>query len=652
MKRILTPLLLLISTIALAQTTPIPSGSLARAGQFYQKNDSIYVSLGAGGTIRLPVYQDVQYKTVQTVVQRNAIPSIFRKPGMAVFVADSSKQYVLYPGITNSDWNELQAGISLTQLTDSLSNYQRVADGLISGGSATIYPTGGDSLIINSGVVRISSVNYNFSYTIFADLPPSSSGKTRILSVYAVVSGGVAILDTLSSPESVSPVPLVFGADTSVVAMLPIYDSGPGIPSSALSGKANLVGGNTFTGGDQDIYGEVKVYPNFGAQGVSISGLNPRLKLIGDANSYYPGIEFQSIGNPAYASSIQGYDGLSFNSYNHFRFNSNSTQLVRFNSDGTVIISPTLTSLPVTKRFMVDGDININGDYYKDGVPIGSGGGSLLASNNLSDVSSVSSSRTNLGLGTGDSPTFTGLNLSGETASTIASFDASKNVKSLSTSTYPSLTELSYVKGVTSSIQTQLNAKQSTISFGAIGSTPNANGASISSGVITLQPASSSFGGLVTTGTQTFAGNKTFAGVTTHTDSTAFAGVKLGSLAGGGTQSLIINNAGQVSAVPVASYITGNRISKTANYTITTSDYGANGTLVVGVDATAGAVTITLPSLANMSGINVRVFKTDSSGNSVTISGAVNVNGSASYTLSTQWNSVDITGGSTVYLAK
>jgi len=57
------------------------------------------------------------------------------------------------------------------------------------------------------------------------------------------------------------------------------------------------------------------------------------------------------------------------------------------------------------------------------------------------------------------SPTFTGtvtspaIVLSSETASTIASFDASKNVKSLDTATYPTLTELSYVKGVTQSIQ-------------------------------------------------------------------------------------------------------------------------------------------------------------------------------------------------------
>jgi hypothetical protein len=44
----------------------------------------------------------------------------------------------------------------------------------------------------------------------------------------------------------------------------------------------------------------------------------------------------------------------------------------------------------------------------------------------------------------------------------------------------------------------------------AIGSSPNANGASISGVTLTLQPANGSFGGVVTTGTQTFAGSKTF----------------------------------------------------------------------------------------------------------------------------------------------
>lgn len=62
---------------------------------------------------------------------------------------------------------------------------------------------------------------------------------------------------------------------------------------------------------------------------------------------------------------------------------------------------------------------------------------------------------TDISVGTGDNIT-----IADATASRIAQIGASKEVTSLDTTTYPSLTELSYVKGVTSSIQTQLNAKQ------------------------------------------------------------------------------------------------------------------------------------------------------------------------------------------------
>lgn len=63
---------------------------------------------------------------------------------------------------------------------------------------------------------------------------------------------------------------------------------------------------------------------------------------------------------------------------------------------------------------------------------------------------------------TTDIATLGGLNLTGLTASQITATDASKNLQSLSTGTYPSLTELSYVKGVTSAIQTQLASKATT----------------------------------------------------------------------------------------------------------------------------------------------------------------------------------------------
>lgn len=46
-----------------------------------------------------------------------------------------------------------------------------------------------------------------------------------------------------------------------------------------------------------------------------------------------------------------------------------------------------------------------------------------------------------------------------ETASRIASINSGQEIESLDTATYPSLTELSYVKGVTSSVQTQLDTK-------------------------------------------------------------------------------------------------------------------------------------------------------------------------------------------------
>jgi len=64
----------------------------------------------------------------------------------------------------------------------------------------------------------------------------------------------------------------------------------------------------------------------------------------------------------------------------------------------------------------------------------------------------------NDGVGSGD--------ISGSgTANELAYFTAEKTIDNLAVATYPSLTEVSYVKGVTSSIQTQINGKQATGSY-------------------------------------------------------------------------------------------------------------------------------------------------------------------------------------------
>jgi len=75
----------------------------------------------------------------------------------------------------------------------------------------------------------------------------------------------------------------------------------------------------------------------------------------------------------------------------------------------------------------------------------------------------ASLSTLNIGSTSGTSVYFGNFKIDNQTANTVASFDANKNVVSLSTGTYPSLTELSYVKDVTSAIQTQLNGKQNTL---------------------------------------------------------------------------------------------------------------------------------------------------------------------------------------------
>lgn len=101
----------------------------------------------------------------------------------------------------------------------------------------------------------------------------------------------------------------------------------------------------------------------------------------------------------------------------------------------------------------------------------------------------------------------------------IAYFNTTgSTIASLSTATYPSLTELSYVKGVTSAIQTQLNAKEPTVTKGNLTETTSSvltitggTGAVIGSGTtIAVASAGAAQAGVVTTGTQTFAGNKTF----------------------------------------------------------------------------------------------------------------------------------------------
>ena len=128
------------------------------------------------------------------------------------------------------------------------------------------------------------------------------------------------------------------------------------------------------------------------------------------------------------------------------------------------------------------------------------------------DDATANDQRTTLGVGTGNSPQFTAVNIGHASDTTlsrsaagviavegtsipkgtgisneIAYWSGTNTVASLAVATYPSLTELSYVKGVSSSIQTQLGGKQATLVSGTNIKTVNSNSL-LGSGDISITP--------------------------------------------------------------------------------------------------------------------------------------------------------------------
>ena len=265
------------------------------------------------------------------------------------------------------------------------------------------------------------------------------------------------------------------------------------------------------------------------------------------------------------------------------------------------------------------------------------------------------------------------------TASSVVVSDSAKRI----TNSVTTATELSYVSGVTSAIQTQIDTKAPTASptfTGIVTATNIANGIGLvgspsytftgdtdtgiwSSGANTLNLSTGgtermrvdSSGRLVIGGSSgsqliTLNSDAGLAGMAFQVGSStkAFYGVSLSvndpivgmtsgdlgfrvqatndiffSANSGASGQLVIQNSGNVgigtatpaSALHVVGAITTSTLTKTTNYTFVTGDGG-----VTFADATAGAVTITLPAASSSTiGRSYQVFKVDASGNAVNI---------------------------------
>ena len=149
--------------------------------------------------------------------------------------------------------------------------------------------------------------------------------------------------------------------------------------------------------------------------------------------------------------------------------------------DSVLSVGNSTNDIPLISK---DGFSKLYLNYYQDtafsGNPLGI---NAIYNDGTSNASLILNNVANANLSYGDGSGSGGIGISGSSttlwntnqltfscptynfdhanSSSIAAFNASQNLIGLSTGTYPSLTELSYVKGVTSGIQTQLNTKGS-----------------------------------------------------------------------------------------------------------------------------------------------------------------------------------------------
>lgn len=189
--------------------------------------------------------------------------------------------------------------------------------------------------------------------------------------------------------------------------------------------------------------------------GFQTLGFQLKLKSAMPANQNLIGILIDGSGNPASSSFSLSFDKLS-----------TDYQFVGVVLSGLAIVEPNIRYLRIV-YIRTSGSVTHSG-YFLDILKMEGGINPPVTANNFlnltdtpssyvgqaSKVVSVKADETGL-----EFTTVSGGGISGSgTANEIAYFTAPTAIASLPVATYPSLTELAYVKGVTSSIQTQLNA--------------------------------------------------------------------------------------------------------------------------------------------------------------------------------------------------
>lgn len=284
-----------------------------------------------------------------------------------------------------------------------------------------------------------------------------------------------------------------------------------------------------------------------------------------------------------------------------------TTQLVHMFSS-TKIGAPVYDQITSANDVFIGDDLEVDGDLYVDtkAIVMGNVGiGTLTASAPLHVVGTVMATSF-----TGDGSGLTGISGGGGvgigTTNTITFWPTTTTIGSLSTTTYPSLTELSYVKGVTSDIQTQINGL-------SIGSGGWADG-----GTNVYNTSTSDFVGIGTTTPKSALNIIGNVGIGTVTPSAALS---IGNspafiVTSGGTTT--ITSANTASAVVT---VAANSLSSSQALTVSNSNTaytGSLGNFSLSGSSTAVSGSALQASVTGASSTNARVFNAADSSNDTT----------------------------------
>ncbi|MCR4307832.1 MAG: hypothetical protein NUV80_04665 [Candidatus Berkelbacteria bacterium] len=305
----------------------------------------------------------------------------------------------------------------------------------------------------------------------------AESGLGTVTSVSIVTANGVS--GSVVTATTTPVITFTLGAITpsSVVATGSIT-AGTGILIGANDGGALGASGTAFS----DLFLASGAVINFLASDVTITHSAATLTLAAqylnfnftDAGSTGPSLWFKHISSsPAIGDSITDIqfngkdDGGNDNGYARIYI---KTSAVTNNTEAAYIGFETQLAGTLTQRFSIGDAINGIGvgATTAAGVVTSRGNQDLVLQTGNATTGAITitdGADGNISL----TPNGTGKNVlataqvTSLTASEIVITDGSSNLVSAAVATYPSLTELSYIKGLSSAIQTQLNGKQATL---------------------------------------------------------------------------------------------------------------------------------------------------------------------------------------------